>query len=606
MVQATSEKISEMDAITAVSAQVYLPVTIGSASYKLTKEQLLGGVHDIRAYGCTTTATSAAAAVNTTALETILVAILAAGGGTIYVPPGTFLLSEGSLLATVCLQLGATAANITIRGAGRGVSVLKLKDSGASHLINMDGASNITICDLTLDGNRANNTTTSWHGIRTGTSGVTGLTVERVSIKNTRGYGLGLQGGDKKRVRIIDVDVQDTGADGCDFKNTSDNNEDIVIVGYSARRWGLDGTLTEQAGIDCRGPCKLFGIWCSEGPADGHYIRFREGETADASLGGHYSTLSGFVCEGNSGTTSIGVYVPAHDCDISGGYASDCLIGVLLHGERNVAHGITVNSCDDESFQVNLTGENCRITDCHSLSATGSGFRIRAPRVKLTGCSSGLDTVSGIVTESAATDLQVTGFDVEGTGGTMVGIDITSADATVIGGSATGCFRGYSSVGARTKFIGVSARSNTDDGILVGVGSDDSLVSGCTATSNTDDGIVLRADRCRVFGNTITSNSGTGLDIIAGADNNRIDGNYFASNGTAMGDAGSGNRFGLLNDGLSSPYLNTTIVYLAGTGSPEGVHAAPVGSQFARTDGGAVTSLYIKESGTGNTGWVAK
>jgi hypothetical protein len=33
---------------------------------------------------------------------------------------------------------------------------------------------------------------------------------------------------------------------------------------------------------------------------------------------------------------------------------------------------------------------------------------------------------------------------------------------------------------------------------------------------------------------------------------------------------------------------------------------APIGSIFRRTDGGANTTLYIKESGTGNTGWVAK
>lgn len=44
----------------------------------------------------------------------------------------------------------------------------------------------------------------------------------------------------------------------------------------------------------------------------------------------------------------------------------------------------------------------------------------------------------------------------------------------------------------------------------------------------------------------------------------------------------------------------------AGAGSPEGVITAPVGARFRRTDGGAGTALYIKESGTGNTGWVGK
>jgi hypothetical protein len=44
----------------------------------------------------------------------------------------------------------------------------------------------------------------------------------------------------------------------------------------------------------------------------------------------------------------------------------------------------------------------------------------------------------------------------------------------------------------------------------------------------------------------------------------------------------------------------------AGAGSPEGVLTAPPGSTYMRTDGGANTSFYVKESGTGNTGWVAK
>lgn len=43
-----------------------------------------------------------------------------------------------------------------------------------------------------------------------------------------------------------------------------------------------------------------------------------------------------------------------------------------------------------------------------------------------------------------------------------------------------------------------------------------------------------------------------------------------------------------------------------GNGSPEGVIIASVGALYTRKDGGAGTTLYVKESGTGNTGWVAK
>lgn len=43
-----------------------------------------------------------------------------------------------------------------------------------------------------------------------------------------------------------------------------------------------------------------------------------------------------------------------------------------------------------------------------------------------------------------------------------------------------------------------------------------------------------------------------------------------------------------------------------GTGAPNGVVTAPIGAIYHRLDGGAGTSIYVKESGTGNTGWVAK
>lgn len=50
----------------------------------------------------------------------------------------------------------------------------------------------------------------------------------------------------------------------------------------------------------------------------------------------------------------------------------------------------------------------------------------------------------------------------------------------------------------------------------------------------------------------------------------------------------------------------TGVKWCSGSGSPESVVTAPVGSVYTRTDGGASTTLYVKESGSGNTGWIAK
>ena len=51
--------------------------------------------------------------------------------------------------------------------------------------------------------------------------------------------------------------------------------------------------------------------------------------------------------------------------------------------------------------------------------------------------------------------------------------------------------------------------------------------------------------------------------------------------------------------------IGTPSIY-SGSGTPESSQTAVVGSLYMRSDGGANTSLYVKESGSGNTGWVAK
>lgn len=52
--------------------------------------------------------------------------------------------------------------------------------------------------------------------------------------------------------------------------------------------------------------------------------------------------------------------------------------------------------------------------------------------------------------------------------------------------------------------------------------------------------------------------------------------------------------------------VNNACVIRSGSGSPESAVTGNVCDLYLRTDGGASTTMYIKESGTGNTGWVAK
>jgi hypothetical protein len=85
----------------------------------------------------------------------------------------------------------------------------------------------------------------------------------------------------------------------------------------------------------------------------------------------------------------------------------------------------------------------------------------------------------------------------------------------------------------------------------------------------------------------------TGHPIVIG--NDGPTGNPFESTTFTTGDIKA-----ILIAGNSSH-----VAAYVGNGDPEGVVTAAIGSTFQRIDGGAGTSWYIKESGTGNTGWVA-
>lgn len=108
-----------------------------------------------------------------------------------------------------------------------------------------------------------------------------------------------------------------------------------------------------------------------------------------------------------------------------------------------------------------------------------------------------------------------------------------------------------------------------------------------------------------------TAFASLGLMVIANATYNLF--SVSANNsGVAIGHMGSGGN-SAVNLGANKvtlvPGSNATtngIDFFSGAGSPEGVVTAPIGSLYSNKSGGSGTTLYIKESGTGNTGWAAK
>lgn len=79
---------------------------------------------------------------------------------------------------------------------------------------------------------------------------------------------------------------------------------------------------------------------------------------------------------------------------------------------------------------------------------------------------------------------------------------------------------------------------------------------------------------------------------------------YFGGNDISSG--GTGAQRQVLRFGYGSTTGTETRGLFLGTGSPESVVTSNVGSLYLRTDGGVSDTLYVKTSGTGNTGWTAK
>lgn len=137
------------------------------------------------------------------------------------------------------------------------------------------------------------------------------------------------------------------------------------------------------------------------------------------------------------------------------------------------------------------------------------------------------------------------------------------------------------------------------------------------------------AQKVNKSGDSLTGTLKFGLDYAIGKENNngrllmtsgalvsQSSGAYIVMEGADYTSLGGGGNITIVARPEKKITLTGQLVLNEGTsrivdircsiGSPEGLIVAPVGSIFLRTNGGANTTLYVKESGTGNTGWVAK
>ncbi|WJH41131.1 right-handed parallel beta-helix repeat-containing protein [Aliirhizobium terrae] len=133
------------------------------------------------------------------AIQAAIDAAYEAGGGTVYIPTGTFLVSgDTNNPSAGCIEV---RSNVTLTGDGAGETVIKLVDDFNARINGIirtpvdESASNVTISNLTLDGNRANNTEHQ-AGIITGVKANDegrvheNITISGVEVMNCNAYGV--------------------------------------------------------------------------------------------------------------------------------------------------------------------------------------------------------------------------------------------------------------------------------------------------------------------------------------------------------------------------------------------------------------------------------
>jgi hypothetical protein len=168
----------------------------------------------------------------------------------------------------------------------------------------------------------------------------------------------------------------------------------------------------------------------------------------------------------------------------------------------------------------------------------------------------------------------------------------------------------YAGVTQYINVLNVRTQLNDEAGIFLdgGAAANDvyATVRGCISLSNGLDGAASGASKSSLRAGNLKSLELTG-NTWGDTQAVQTQGILYSVAATVTTLIGSGNKFiGATLLRSASPTNDREELVFVGVDTPEGAVTAPVGSMFIRTNGGANTSRYFKETGTGNTGWAGK
>ena len=277
-------------------------------------------------------------------------------------------------------------------------------------------------------------------------------------------------------------------------------------------------------------------------------------------------------------------------------YVFKSLGGMELKGTSSTGHVVTVaadrvhledidvtahTTRTTSGSGITVSGDNCSLTRCNATGQPGVGISIGGSGSTIDNCS-GIQNAGAfemLVAGSGHTVISPVCTRVAGTGlGTALAL--TGDQITVIGGTYSNSNKGITVAGAGCNIFSPNFVGDGTVAMLRGLDIE------ATATNTT--AIGLEASYTNVTNAVVVDASSTGTVITQDGDTIH----YGALRAATGLQADEGVEFG-----SGGPTITT------GTGTPEGVETAPVGSLFMRTNGTQGTIIYSKITGAGNTGW---
>ena len=432
-------------------------------------------------------------------------------------------------------------------------------------------------------------------------------TYGKLSVKGTLSTDGYIETGKNKRIQIGYWD------NGTNYRDDEwqifENTQPSISIGYNSMTRGTGVCVGPNAGRDNTnlGYITAFGINALKRNTTGHSTGFGTGAGQNNTTGNLAAfgdeCLSSAVSTDNNGFGYYTLNQATGTGNAAFGHQAGRLVSTgnsnSLFGHQagyNISTGSNNAAFGFESLYSNsLTGDwNCAFGSNSLRSCTsGSGNVAIGYNCMTSNNTGGFNVGIGFATLGNNT----TGNGNTGIGQFSMRFNTSGSNNTAFGSQALR----NNLTGEQNTAIGFNSLYSNLTSFNVGVGSE-SLSSLTSGTYNTSLGV--NSGLRLVNGDPLTTSNNSvfiGSDTRSFADNqtNEIVIGYNA--------LGSGSNTAVIgNSSITVLYLAGSVGWFQGDGTPEGAVAAPVGSFYSRKDGGAGTSFYVKESGSGNTGWVGK